>query len=163
MVNRFLFFALFFLAVGSALAQSSSAKVDRTSFYAALSNGDLEKLNDQIRKFEKISFEEKKAFIGVLKMREAEFAKGLKNKLDLFKSGGKQLEDQISKYATNAEYRFLRLIIQENAPSILNYNNNITEDAKLIKASYSKLPLETKAAILDYCKKSKALQVQDFE
>ena len=162
MGTRFLLVALFYLIYCNAGAQSSAVKIDRTSFYAALSNGNMNRLDDQIRKLEQLSFEEKRAFTGVLKMRKAEFAKGLKTKLDLFKSGGKQLEDEIAKHKSNAEYRFLRLIMQENAPAILNYNDNIEEDAKIIKASYSKLPQETKAAILDYCKKSKALKVQDF-
>ncbi|MDB5256501.1 MAG: hypothetical protein JWM14_1196 [Chitinophagaceae bacterium] len=162
MGNRFLLVALSFLLYWNAGAQSSSAKVDRKAFYAALSNGDMNKLNDQLKKMESLSFEEKNAFTGVLKMRKAEFAKGLKTKLDLFKSGGAQLEDEIAKHKANAEYRFLRLIMQENAPAILNYNDNIEEDAKIVKASYAKLPQETKAAILDYCKKSKALKVQDF-
>ena len=162
MGNRFLLVALSFLLYWNASAQSSSSKVDRKAFYAALSNGDMNKLNDQLKKMESLSFEEKNAFTGVLKMRKAEFAKGLKTKLDLFKSGGAQLEDEIAKHKANVEYRFLRLIMQENAPAILNYNDNIEEDAKIIKASYSKLPQETKAAILDYCKKSKALKVQDF-
>ncbi|HSZ71228.1 MAG TPA: hypothetical protein VK750_01045 [Cytophagaceae bacterium] len=159
---RFLSAALFLLISWNAEAQNSSVKLDRSSFYAALSNGDIDKLNDQIKKIGQTSFEEKNAFVGVLKMREAEFAKGLKNKLDLFKSGGHQLEDEIAKHKSNGEYRFLRLIIQENAPSILNYNNNIEEDVKLVKASYPKLPKETQAAILDYCKKSKVLKAKDF-
>ena len=162
MGTRFLLVILFFLICWNAQAQSSTSKVDRTSFYAALSNGDMNKLNDQIKKIGRLSFTEKNAFIGVLNMRKAEFAKGLKTKLDLFKTGGTTLEDEIAKDKSNAEYRFLRLIMQENAPGILNYNDNIEEDAKIIKASYSKLPQETKAAILDYCKKSKALKAEDF-
>lgn len=162
MGNRFLCVILFSLICWNAVAQSTAVKVDRTSFYAALSKGNMAKLDDQIKKLGRLSFEEKNAFIGVLNMRKAEFAKGLKTKLDLFKTGGHQLEDEISKDKSNAEYRFLRLIMQENAPAILNYNDNIEEDAKMIKAFYSKLPQETKAAILDYCKKSKALKVQDF-
>lgn len=159
---RFLLVALLSFMGWNAGAQNAAAKVDRTSFYAALSNGDMNKLNDQLKRIERLTFDEKNAFAGVLKMRKAEFAKGLKTKLDLFKSGGTQLEDEIAKHKSNAEYRFLRLIMQENAPAILNYNDNIEEDAKIIKASYSKLPAETKAAILDYCKKSKALKAEDF-
>lgn len=162
MGNRFLFVVLSLLLYWNASAQNAAAKVDRKAFYAALSNGDMNTLNAQLKKIGGLSFDEKNAFTGVLNMRKAEFAKGLKNKLDLFKSGGALLEDEIAKNKTNAEYRFLRLIMQENAPSILNYNDNIEEDAKIIKASYSKLPPETKAAILDYCKNSKALKVQDF-
>ncbi|MDB5273879.1 MAG: hypothetical protein JWO58_2246 [Chitinophagaceae bacterium] len=161
MGNRFLPFVLFFLICWNAAAQSSS-KIDRSSFYAALSNGDMDKLNDQLKKITGSSFEEKNAFTGVLKMRKAEFAKGLKTKLDLFKSGGAQLEDEIAKHKSNGEYRFLRLIIQENAPAILNYNDNIEEDAKMVRASYPKLPKETQAAILDYCKRSKVLKAQNF-
>ena len=163
MMNRIL---VVILALGSflaAYAQNTTKKVDRTSFYSALSHGTLTTLDQQLVAINKLSFEEKKAFTGVLNMRKAEFAKGLKTKLDLFKSGGTLLEDEIAKDKSNAEYRFLRLIIQENAPAILNYNDNIEEDAKLVKSSYAHLPAETKTAILDYSKKSKTLKTSDFK
>jgi hypothetical protein len=162
MGNRFLYVTLLLFLYWSAGAQSASVKV-RKAFYAVLSTGNLDQLKDQIERLESLSFEEKSAFVGVLKIRTSEFTKGVKNKLDLFKSGRMELEDQIAQHKYNAEYRFLRLIIQENAPAILKYKGNLNEDAKLIKASYHKFTPETKAALLDYCKRSKILKVEDFD
>ena len=135
---------------------------NRTAFYAALSTGDTSKINDQIAKISKLKTPHKEACTGVLMMRKAEMAKGLRTKLDLFKAGGTKLESAISKDKSNAEYRFFRLLIQENAPSILNYNNNISEDAKIITTNYSSMPAETQHAVMDYIKKSKVLKVTDF-
>jgi hypothetical protein len=95
-------------------------------------------------------------------MRKAELAKGVKNKIDLFKAGGAKLEAAIKKNIGNAEYRFFRLLIQENAPAILNYHSNINEDASVVKLNYSTLLPATQHAVMDYTKRSKVLKVTDF-
>jgi len=143
--------------------KSYAQEVNRTFFFAALSTGDTLKINEQLKKIKASSSSDKQAYTGVLLMRKAELVKGLKRKLDLFKAGGKKLEDAIALHKTNTEYRFLRLLIQENAPMILNYNNNINEDAAMVKSGYSKLSQETQKAVLDYCKKSKVLKTDDFK
>ncbi|MCH5715884.1 hypothetical protein [Niabella hibiscisoli] len=48
-------------------------------------------------------------------------------------------------------------MIQENAPKIVGYNKNITDDAKLVKASLKSLPEVVQKAVLSYSKTSKAL------
>ena len=64
------------------------------------------------------------------------------------------LEAVISANPKNVEYRFLRLIVQENAPKVLKYNTKIKEDAKIIKAGYQKVTSSVKQAIVSYAKKS---------
>jgi hypothetical protein len=92
-------------------------------------------------------------------MKKSGFEKTPKEKLELFKQGKTLLEKEISSNAKNTEYRFLRLIIQENAPAILKYQSNIVEDAKWIKANYSSLATDVKNSIVSYAKTSKNLDL----
>lgn len=144
-------------------SRTCAQEFNRTLFFAALSMGDTLKINEQLKKINRAPISDKQAYTGVLMMRKAEFVKGVKKKLDLFKEGGRKLEDAIAKNKLNAEYRFLRLLIQENAPSILSYNANIQEDSKMVKDHYAHLNPDTQKAVLDYSKKSKALKPEDFK
>ena len=54
-------------------------------------------------------------------------------KYESFTKGKKELESIIKKYPNNIELHFLRLTIQDNLPSFLGYNDNISEDEKFIK------------------------------
>ncbi len=143
--------------------KTSAQVVNRVHFYDALSKADTLKINEQLKKISQSSSVDKQAFIGVLQMRKAALVKGLDYKLNLFKSGNKQLEQAISKHHSNAEYRFLRLLIQENAPVFLNYRSEVKEDADIVKSAYVKLLVETQNAILDYCKHSKVLKVEELK
>ena len=85
------------------------------------------------------------------------------NKLNIFKEGHRKLEAVIKKDNMNAELRFLRLIIQENAPGILGYKSDLKQDSELIKKSFTDLPQVVQQAIIDYSKKSKILNPSDFK
>jgi hypothetical protein len=80
-------------------------------------------------------------------------------KLHLFKEGKKRLEAAIQREPGNAEYRFLRLIVQENAPGFLGYKSNIETDGAFIRKSYASLPESVQQAIARYNKKSKVLKL----
>jgi hypothetical protein len=80
----------------------------------------------------------------------------------MFRSGLKKLEKSIAEESGNAELRFLRLMIQENAPGILNYRNEIEEDSKMVRSAYKKLPKVVQQAVSDYSKKSKVLKPEYF-
>jgi hypothetical protein len=53
----------------------------------------------------------------------------------MFKSGRSKLESAITKDKENTEYRFLRLIIQEHAPRIVKYRNELEKDSKWIQSN----------------------------
>ena len=131
---------------------------DRTDFYAAMSSNNLDSVNNQLAVIEKSSFGNKEAFEGTLLMKKAGIVPNPANKLSLFKSGHKKLEEAITKENTNAELRFLRLMIQEHAPKILGYKKQIAEDNKMIHSGYKSLPPVVQKAIADYSKKSKVLK-----
>ncbi|WP_343633027.1 hypothetical protein [Fluviicola sp.] len=138
---------------------SSYSQLDRKAIYSALASDSkdiVQKQLDGVQGLKESS--EVKAFKGALQMKAAQFQKTAKDKLNLFNAGKKLLESEIKSNDSNVEYRFLRLLIQENAPKQLKYNGNIEEDALNIAAGYSKLKESTKAAIESYAKKSASLK-----
>jgi hypothetical protein len=153
---QFLF--LFFFAFG----QKQDLSHQRISLYKALSSEDNKLISNQITKTNETSFAEKEAYMGALLMKKASVISNLKDKLAFFRQGHTKLENAIASDEKNGEYRFLRLMIQENAPRILGYKDNIVQDKEMIHLTFAHLPLEVQQAILDYCKKSKVLQGEHF-
>ena len=82
------------------------------------------------------------------------------SKLKLFKKGHKLLEAAIKEDPNNTEFRFLRLMIQENAPGILGYNVNEEKDSEFIRKEYKSLPEDLQKTISDYNRTSKVLKLQ---
>jgi hypothetical protein len=135
-------------------AQTGTGK---QAFYSAIASGSTTAWNKQLEAVNTMSGNDKKAFQGALLMRKSGVQKTPGQKLSMFKQGHKLLEAAISHEAQNPEYRFLRLMIQENAPKIVGYNNNIADDARLVKASFKSLPETVQKAVLSYSQTSKAL------
>jgi hypothetical protein len=138
----------------------SGAKIDRPAFYQAMEQDKKDLVNNQLKLMAKVPADLRLAFEGALTMKKAGLGGGPGQKLKLFKAGHKELEAAIKKEPGNAEYRFLRLMIQENAPGFLGYNDNLEADSEIIKKSYRSLPDEVQQAIGDYSKKSKVLKLQ---
>ena len=82
--------------------------------------------------------------------------------MNLFKAGKAKLEPAIAKDTANAEYRFLRLQIQEHAPKAVKYNDKLKSDKMFISKEYKNLSPEIQQAILDYSKQSKILLPADL-
>jgi hypothetical protein len=141
---------------------SAQPSFDKNAFYTSIQSKDLNNINAQLKIVGASSIPEKDAYTGALLMRKAGLVKGPSNKLSVFKSGHTKLEDAIKKNNSNAEFRFLRLIIQENAPGILGYKSDMQQDGDYIKKSYKDLPQSVQQAISNYSKQSKILKPADF-
>jgi hypothetical protein len=143
--------------------RTSSVKVadalNRVAFYKAMREKDKAAVNSQLKDLEK-SPKGLDAFIGAMTMKAAGLGGDPASKLSLFKKGHKLLEVAIQKEPDNAEYRFLRLMIQENAPGILGYHGDVQKDSEYIRKSYKSLPNDVQQAIVDYNKKSKNLKLE---
>jgi hypothetical protein len=149
---------LIFLAL-TVFAFNAHTQLDRKTIYAALGSDSKEVVQKQLDEIQKAKeSSEVKAFKGALQMKAAQFQKTAKDKLNLFNAGKKMLESEIKSNNENAEYHFLRLLIQENAPKQLKYSGDMDEDVIEIVAGYSKLKESTKTAIESYAKKSAALK-----
>ena len=76
------------------------------------------------------------AYKGALLTLMAKHTKTVKEKKTYFKEGVQFLESAISKAPKNIEIRYLRLSVQEHAPKVVKYNNNIEEDKLFLKEHY---------------------------
>ncbi|MEO6523633.1 MAG: hypothetical protein ABIN91_18260 [Mucilaginibacter sp.] len=162
MKTRFIFLlflvAVFAIAKGENLMQ----KFDKSAFYVTIRLGKLSEINNELSILNTSTGSDKEAYEGTLLMRKAGLVAIPGEKLKLFKNGRIKLETVLSKDSTNAEYRFLRLIIQENAPKIVKYKAQLQSDKAYIIKSYKNLSPTIQSAIADYSKSSKILRPQDL-
>ena len=150
----FLFLTLFVFVK----ANTKGPGFDKAEFYAAMASDKLEDINTELTAVRASSIVEKDAYEGALLMKKSGLVGNAKEKLSLFRSGRAKLEACISKDNNNAEYRFLRVMIQEHAPKIVKYRDELDQDSQLIRASFKNLPQFLQQVINDYSKKSKVLK-----
>jgi len=72
------------------------------------------------------------AYVVSLEMKQAEYKVMPWQKLSVFNKGKQKLEQLISKNKNNAHLRYVRLVIQEQLPKILNYNSEIKNDKQFL-------------------------------
>ncbi len=72
---------------------------------------------------------------GVAVASYAELADGVSEKFRYFEQGKNLLEKAIKLSPYNAELRFLRYSVQDNVPWIVNYSDQLEEDAAFIMAA----------------------------
>jgi hypothetical protein len=138
----------------------STITFSKSTFFDTISDGTSEEVAAMVTTLENTSqSNERDAYLGAIKMKRAGQLKSFTEKSKMFKAGKELLETAISLDHTNVEYRFLRLIIQENAPSILGYSDCIAADAKKVKAGYKGLSESVKNAIIAYAKTSDNLNL----
>ena len=155
---RFFFNLLLLSGFFNLNATTQTANFDKGAFYSAMAANDVKSINSQVSIVKASSINEKEAYEGALLMKKAGLATSPKEKLSLFKAGRLKLEAAIKKDKENAEFSFLRLIIQEHAPKIVAYRNNIDADVLNIRSNFKILPQVVQQAINDYSKKSKVLK-----
>ncbi len=72
------------------------------------------------------------AYHGAALMTSAQYAFWPFEQLKRFNQGKKILENAVRHDMTNVEIRWIRYVIQKNAPSFLNYSKNLEEDKKFL-------------------------------
>lgn len=96
------------------------------------------------------------AYKGAALALRAKYAKTIKEKKDGFISGVDYIEYAIEKEPNAIEPRFVRLGIQENAPKILKYRDNIEEDKAFLLKQFQHISSKNlKTHIKDYILQSK--------
>jgi hypothetical protein len=134
--------------------------INRAAFYKAMEESNKYLVNAQLKELQTVPVEIKGAFTGALLMKKAGFNAPPAIKLRQFKEGRKMLETAIRDYPENTEFRFLRLIIQEHAPGVLGYKNDLEKDSEFIQKSYKSLPDDLQQIMISYSKKSKFLKLE---
>ena len=102
------------------------------------------------------------AYQGALLMKISGVQKNANKKLKIFKSGKILLETSIEETPENVEWRFLRLMIQENAPAIVKYRGKLEEDKDMIINNFSTCDKKLQDIIRDYARKSNLLKLEDL-
>lgn len=155
------FFGFIFIILFSAFV---SREVDKAEFYKAFSGKTEEEIDGMISILEKEkSSSLTSAYQGALYMKKADFVKGVNTKIKTFKKGAHILEEEIAKKPSNAEYRFLRLAVQEHAPKILKYNKNLNEDKKAVAEGFKSFDPELKKIVKGYAASSAVLKIDDLQ
>jgi hypothetical protein len=156
------FFALVIFLSGAMAFGKNTAKFDKARFYEVIKIGNKESIDEQLALVVASDIIEKDAYEGFLLMRKAGITARPAEKLKLFKTGRIKLETALLNDNTNAEYHFLRLIIEEKAPKIVKYNKDMEADRQIVTKEYKNLPAVVQHAIADYAKTSKILKPQDL-
>lgn len=92
------------------------------------------------------------AYKGAVLTLKAKHSKGIKIKKEFFKDGVALLETALKASPDNVEIHFVRLTVQENAPKIVRYNQQIEADKNFILKKYRTIKdQELKSMIKKYC------------
>lgn len=140
------------------VVQAQEQKFSKYSFYEAMKTDDTLKINKQLALLKSTSVKEKDVYEGALLMKKAGTNTHVKSKLNDFKAGRLKLETGLEKDSTNTEYHFLRLMIQEHAPKILNYHADLEKDNNYIRKNFAHLSKELQQTMIDYSKRSKIMK-----
>lgn len=135
---------------------------DKPAFYATMSSGKLEDINNELSFLNSAVTSNKEAYEGALLMEKAGLVKLPMQKLKYFKEGRIKLETALLNDNDNGEYHFLRLIIQEHAPKIVKYSAQLETDKEYIKKTFKNLQHTVQQAIVSYSKSSKILHPEDL-
>ncbi len=131
--------------------------------YDALASDSESLINKAIEALEGENDVLSKGYKGALYMKSAQFEFAPWSKLKRFKEGRVILESSISIQKDNAELRFIRLMIQENCPSMLGYSDSVSDDAKIILAGYEQMNESLKNRVREYANISKKLNLKDLK
>ncbi|MEL0651336.1 hypothetical protein V6246_07860 [Algibacter sp. TI.3.09] len=83
---------------------------------------------EYIEKYKKSDSADIQAYVISLEMKQAEYKVLPWQKLNTFSKGKAKLEQLITNEPKNANLRYVRLVIQEQLPKMLNYNSDIEND-----------------------------------
>jgi len=136
----FIFCFSFQLAYGqiSVKYREATAKnIELTTFHSELNKESSEKI--------KLAYES--AYFVLMASQE----KAVLKKKDWFIKGATQLDSLIEQYPKDVELKWIRLTIQDNAPSFLKYNTSINTDLTFIETHINEVSNSTlKKTIQNY-------------
>jgi hypothetical protein len=89
-----------------------------------------------------------KAYKGLSETMMAQYAFMPTSKLRYFNNGKYKIESAIKAEPSNPELRYIRLMVQLNAPSLLGYNDKISDDLNFFTINTPKFALDKKWRIL---------------
>ncbi|WP_043707227.1 hypothetical protein [Tenacibaculum ovolyticum] len=91
-----------------------------------------------INKFQNSKEVAVKGYVISLRMKQAKYKFLPWSKLMIFKKEKNKLESLINKHPSNIHLRYVRLVIQEKLPKLLNYSSQINSDKEFLKKYLNK-------------------------
>ena len=142
---------ILFISLFSASSFCDDIELVRYSFHQINNKDELSSFLDN---FKDSSCESYEPFIAAASMQMARYA-FITKKMKYFNMGKEKLEYYIINNPKNLEAKYLRLLIQKEIPSFLNYNDSIENDRKFIELNLaaSNLSKEYQKLILQNIKK----------
>jgi hypothetical protein len=162
MRSKLAFVSILFMLVLFTKSQAQAQKFDKAGFYDVMKSGTLDAVNTQMEAVKDAPEKDRDGYEGALLMKKAGLLRRPKERLSFFKQGRIKLETAMLADNDNTEFHFLRLAIEEHAPKIVKYHNDIEKDKVLVVKNFKNLPAAVRHAILDYCENSKVLHKEDF-
>lgn len=160
---RSLTFFLFFILGSVSDAHLRAGANIRETFYSAFSSGNLDAIEQAIQTVKVEGGSLGRAFEGALLMKKADLVKGVGEKLKTFKAGHELFEKEVAAQPQNAELRFVRLCVQENASKIVKYRDQLDGDKAFVVEHFESLSADTKKYVRDYAKSSKVLSISELK
>lgn len=134
MIHKLLF-SFFILFV--ATAQSQDLQQIRSQYPIAKDSEEItSQLDAQLDNYSG-SQVELMAYKGAVKTLKAKFAKKIRDKKEYFKEGVTQIEKALKTEPENVELHYIRMTVQENAPRIVGYHDEIDNDKDFILQNFS--------------------------
>jgi len=132
--------------------------IDKIAYFHVLETEALDLVQSQIDLLNRESQSSiVKAYTAGLLIKQSGLEADPGTKLKLFKQGVALLEEQIAEYPANAEYKFIRYIMQDRSPVFLRYKSNLEEDAFVVGKDFSKLDKPVQDAVRRYAVNSPLL------
>ncbi len=143
MIREWVILGLMFVTLIPQAAQENKAlEMIRSEFQEINSEEDIEKIltfqNEGASKNELLMI---KAYQAAATCMMANYVFSPMSKLKYFNEGKKNLEELILS-KKDVENVYLRLLLQLNVPTILNYDENIEEDVAYLDATLAKSPID---------------------
>lgn len=126
---------LVLLFVNSAIAQSNAAPVYQIYYLKARTNPEIAAFYQYCKQHATANPLDK-GYLGTATAMYAACAENVIEKFNFFNEGTSLLDQAVNQDPNNPELRFLRLSVQEKAPRMLNYNNNLEQDAQVIYQAF---------------------------
>lgn len=135
---------------------------EQNYFFDTFGEGNFEEVNKALNKFSQNGDANSEVYVAALKMKKAGMLTNPAKKLSLFKEGKKILHARIDEKPDNLEWRFIRLVLQIKAPSILGYDDNLESDRDFIYENYNAADKNLKKHINEFAEISKYLNQEKF-
>ncbi|GAB5538186.1 MAG: hypothetical protein Salg2KO_02890 [Salibacteraceae bacterium] len=120
------------LLFGFMLGNSPILNEVRVSFYEASIDLDKREAFYNLTQKKKDESSVAQCYFGAAQTMMAEVTLNPYTKLSYFNNGKAAIEEAIKTNPSNPELRYVRYMIQSNAPDFLGYNNNIIEDLQIV-------------------------------